>query len=103
MQYAPHLFRYLKAAVDARRQQNGQFLLTGSQRFTLMKGVSESLAGRADIADLGTLSWQEIRTALPKTTLEYTVVRGGFPELYANPDIDPCGLLQLLLGNLPGT
>src|SRR5438552_14317459 len=47
-QYAPALFRHLKVAVDQRRHRNGQFLLTGSQKFTLMKGVSESLAGRAD-------------------------------------------------------
>jgi predicted AAA+ superfamily ATPase len=36
VQYAPGLFRYLKGAVDASRARNGQFLLTGSQKFTLM-------------------------------------------------------------------
>ena len=70
--------------------RNGQFLLTGSQKFTLMKNVSESLAGRADIVELETLSFAEIREALPKVIeLETAVVRGGFPELYVNPDIDP--------------
>jgi uncharacterized protein len=87
-QYAPRLFRHLKVAVDANRTRNGQFLLTGSQKFTLMKNVSESLAGRADIVELETLSFAEIRTALPQTGLEMAIVRGGFPELYANPDID---------------
>jgi predicted AAA+ superfamily ATPase len=66
VQYAPGLFRYLKVAVDASRNRNGQFLLTGSQKFTLMKSVSESLAGRADIAELETLSLAEIRAALPQ-------------------------------------
>ena len=89
VQYAPALFRHLKAAVDANRGRNGQFLLTGSQKFTLMKGVSESLAGRADIVELETLSLAEIRGALPRTGVEAAVVRGGFPELHANPDIDP--------------
>ena len=88
VQYAPGLFRHLKVAVDASRTRNGQFLLTGSQKFTLMKGVSESLAGRADIAELETLSWGEIRSALPQTGLETAIVRGGFPELHANLDID---------------
>jgi hypothetical protein len=88
VQYAPGLFRYLKAAVDAGRDRNGQFLLTGSQKFVLMKSVSESLAGRADIVELETLSLAEIRAALPQTILEDAVVRGGFPELQANPDID---------------
>jgi predicted AAA+ superfamily ATPase len=88
VQYAPGLFRYLKIAVDAGRSDHGRFLLTGSQKFTLMTSVSESLAGRADIVELETLSLHEIRTALPKTTLEDAIVRGGFPELHAHPDID---------------
>jgi uncharacterized protein len=88
VQYAPGLFRYLKAAVDAHRGRNGQFLLTGSQKFTLMKSVSESLAGRADIFELETLSLAEILAAIPATQLEPAIVRGGFPELHANPEID---------------
>ena len=88
VQYAPGLFRYLKVAVDAQRTRNRQFLLTGSQKFTLMKNVSESLAGRADIVELETLSFAEIQAALPQTGIEAAIVRGGFPELYANPDID---------------
>jgi uncharacterized protein len=88
VQYAPVLFRYLKVAVEASRKRNGQFLLTGSQKFTRMKSVFESLAGRADIAELETLSWAEIRAALPPAILENAMVRGGFPELHANPDID---------------
>jgi len=88
VQYAPGLFRHLKAEVDAHRTRNGQFLLTGSQKFTLMKNVSESLAGRADIVELETLSLAEIQASLPETKVEAAVVRGGFPELYANPDID---------------
>lgn len=88
VQYAPGLFRHLKIAVDANRARNGQFLLTGSQKFTLMKSVSESLAGRADIVELETLSLTEIQAAAPKTTIETAIVRGGFPELHANPEID---------------
>lgn len=56
VQYAPQLFRHLKRAVDARRDQPGQFILTGSQKFTLMQAVSESLAGRADVIHLEGLS-----------------------------------------------
>jgi predicted AAA+ superfamily ATPase len=88
VQYAPGLFRYLKIAVDGARRQNGRFLLTGSQKFTLMKSVSESLAGRADIVELETLSLAEIRGALPETSVESAIVRGGFPELQANREID---------------
>ena len=89
VQYAPGLFRHLKAEIDAHRERNGQFLLTGSQKFTLMKNVSESLAGRSDIVELETLSLAEIRSALPEVGVEEAIVRGGFPELYANVEIDP--------------
>jgi hypothetical protein len=53
-----------------------------------MKSISESLAGRADIMELETLSLAEIQAALPETPVELAIVRGGFPELYANPEID---------------
>ncbi len=88
VQYAPTLLRHLKVAVDDNRTRCGQFLLTGSQKFTLMKDVAESLAGRADIIELETLSLAEIRGAMPDTGLEAAIVRGGFPELTANPEID---------------
>lgn len=88
VQYAPGFFRHLKAEIDAHRGQNGRFLLTGSQKFPLMRNVSESLAGRVDLVELETLSLREIRGALPKTELHRAIVRGGFPELYANLDID---------------
>jgi predicted AAA+ superfamily ATPase len=88
VQYAPAVFRHLKTAVDSDRDRNGRFLLTGSQKFTLMRGISESLAGRADIIDLETLSLAEIRSATPDIRVEAAIVRGGFPEVHANPDID---------------
>jgi predicted AAA+ superfamily ATPase len=97
VQYAPGLFRYLKVAVDANRGANGQFLLTGSQKFTLMNRVSESLAGRADIVELETLSLAEILAALPQTRLDLAIVRGGFPELHANPEIDPAAFYNSYL------
>jgi predicted AAA+ superfamily ATPase len=89
VQYAPGLFRHLKAEIDATRSINGRFLLTGSQKFSLMKNVSESLAGRVDLVELETLSMTEIIQSLPETVMERVIVRGGFPELYANFDIDP--------------
>lgn len=88
-QYAPALFRHLKIAADTDRGRFGQYLITGSQKFTLMKGVTESMAGRADIVELETLSLAEIRAVLPQSGVESTLVRGGFPEPIANAEIDP--------------
>ena len=62
-----------------------------------MKSVSESLAGRADIVELETLSLAEIRSALPEATPERVILRGGFPELYADPDIDHVALYNSYL------
>ena len=81
VQYAPGLFRHLKVAVDAHRTRNGQFLLTGSQKFAaLMKNVSESLAGRADIVGLETLSFAEIRDAPRKPNSKQPSLVEVFPN-----------------------
>lgn len=82
VQYAPSLFRYLKLAVD-RSDRKGQYLLTGSQSFPLMQGVSESLAGRVGILDLPTLSADEVLAANAHVELGRYVVTGGFPALHA--------------------
>jgi predicted AAA+ superfamily ATPase len=91
VQYAPGLFRHLKVAVDRDRGRNGQFILTGSQKLTLMRSVSESLAGRAEVLELEGLSWSEIRAQELPFSVEEVVVRGGFPELYEKPEIDAEG------------
>jgi predicted AAA+ superfamily ATPase len=59
VQYAPQLFSYIKIAVD-REKKNGIYWLTGSQKFHLMKGITESLAGRVAIVDLLGFSNAEI-------------------------------------------
>ena len=60
VQYAPELFPYIKIIVD-KEKKNGQFWLTGSQNFTMMKNVTESLAGRAAIIRMNNLSRSEIQ------------------------------------------
>jgi predicted AAA+ superfamily ATPase len=59
IQYAPGLFPYIKQIVD-KEKTPGLFFLSGSQQFSLMKGVSESLAGRIGIIDILGLSLREI-------------------------------------------
>ncbi len=59
IQYAPQLFSAIKIIVD-REKRNGLFWLTGSQKFHLMRGVTESLAGRVAIVDLLGLSQAEL-------------------------------------------
>ena len=87
VQYAPGLFRHLKVAVDAARSRRGQFILTGSQKFPLMRGVSDSLVGRCAVLELPGLCVDEMRHAgwrqEPAATGEM-LVRGSFPELWAD-------------------
>lgn len=59
IQYAPELFSQIKIAVD-RAKQPGMFWLTGSQKFHLMQGITETLAGRVAVLDLLGLSQAEI-------------------------------------------
>lgn len=94
VQYAPGLLRHLKRRVDEHRAANGRFILTGSQAFPLMGGVAESLAGRASVLTLGGLSYSEIVRARPRASVEEVLLRGGYPELHARPEIDARGFFQ---------
>ena len=60
IQYAPELLPHIKMAVD-RQPSRGAYWLTGSQPFHLMKGGSESLAGRVAVLPLLGLSRREAR------------------------------------------
>lgn len=60
VQYAPELFPYIKIIVD-KNKRPGDFWLTGSQMFSMMKNVTETLAGRVGIVPMLGLSNSEIR------------------------------------------
>lgn len=87
IQYAPNLFRELKIRVD-RSRAAGQFLVTGSQSFELMAGVSESLAGRAAILTLPPLTLREVPGAKDLAAIETFMWRGSYPQLWQQPDLD---------------
>lgn len=59
VQYAPELFPYIKIYADEHPKHKGAFWLTGSQKYKLMQGVQESLAGRIGILDLMGFSYRE--------------------------------------------
>lgn len=82
VQQVPELLPAIKEHIDT-YHENGRWVLTGSQRFELMKGISESLAGRITILHLETLSGAELRaTGLGRETLEALPYTGGYPELW---------------------
>ena len=59
VQYAPELFTYIKIHIDE-HQNPGDFWMTGSQIFRLMRGVQESLAGRVALLHMSPMSQREI-------------------------------------------
>lgn len=90
IQYAPELLSYIKLIVD-KSDKKGQYWLTGSQQFHLMKNVSESLAGRVGILDLMGLSLAEL-SQTPNNEpffpdLEYIEKRRENHKNYSTSDI----------------
>ena len=85
VQNAPSLFRHIKLFVD--QHKNKKFFLTGSQKFTLMAQVSESLAGRVALLDLHSLSLMEIKNHFKKNVDQKKVLelmfKGGYPEVWS--------------------
>ena len=63
----------------------GQYILSGSQNFLLLKQITQSLAGRVGILKLLPLSFREALSADPEHEVSDFVLRGGYPRLY---DID---------------
>lgn len=110
IQYAPELLPYIKMEVDRVRSPGG-FWLTGSQQFHLMRGVSESLAGRIAVVNLLGFSRRELigqgredrpflpsasevtereRTGghLPLRELYRLIWRGSFPAIALHEKMD---------------
>jgi predicted AAA+ superfamily ATPase len=109
IQYAPNLLSYIKISVD-KEKKTGMYWITGSQKFHLMKGISESLAGRAAVLDLlgfsqaeannkaesnapfvPTEEWitQARHNATPKQLMDvyHDIWRGSYPKLLQDPNI----------------
>lgn len=108
IQYATELLPYIKIAVD-RSRRSGDYWITGSQSFVMMKNVSESLAGRVGIVNLLGLSASEIKgmrseafTIDPErllrrvneakrqnlTEIYARIFKGSMPKLYADTAVD---------------
>lgn len=82
VQRCPDLFSYLQSRLDADKKM-GQFILTGSQQFGLISGISQSLAGRTAKVSLLPFSLQELQQAgkAPKK-LEDLLFKGLYPPIY---------------------
>lgn len=115
IQYAPELLRAMKLKIDEAEQEPGMYWLTGSQRFVMMKGVSESLAGRIGIVDMHSLSQREAlggvlcresfdperakelvqqENICDLTALYRRIVKGGYPRLLTGAAKNPADYMR---------
>lgn len=77
IQNTPELLAFVRARIDRKPRRTGQWFLTGSQEAPLMRGVTESMAGRAAVLHLPPFSIRE--------SSKVTMLRGGYPEAVARP------------------
>ena len=78
-QHCPALFSYLQTRVDE-RQRPGGFILTGSQQFGLLSGITQSLAGRAALLTLLPMTYDELqRAGKVGQNLDKILFDGAFP------------------------
>lgn len=82
VQRCPDLLSYLQAVVDERRRM-GEFVLTGSQQFGLLSGITQTLAGRVGLVQLLPFSLAELKGAgkLP-VDLDALLLQGGYPPIH---------------------
>ncbi len=85
-QVIPAIFPVLRALIDEARQEYGHFFLLGSVSPELIKGISESLAGRVGILDLTGFLFGEV-AGLSNIELASLWLRGGFPDAFLSLDM----------------
>jgi len=81
IQRIPELTSYLQGMVDD-DPTPGRFILTGSQQFELMSGISQSLAGRTAVLRLLPFSMHELADAHPLTDIPQTLFTGFYPRIH---------------------
>jgi hypothetical protein len=79
-QSVPELFSALRGVIDKRRRTSSRFIILGSAQPTLVRGVSESLAGRVGILDLDPLTAAEVARGRERRPWQDVWLRGGFPD-----------------------
>ena len=82
-QRVPDLLSYIQTMVDTSARM-GQYVLSGSQQFSLLAGVTQSLAGRASLIELHPLRLKELSDGgnMP-TSLDRYLLQGGYPAVHA--------------------
>lgn len=102
IQYVPNLFPEIKRRIDELKKQRllhhqpipVLFRMTGSNQLLMDKNIHESLAGRANYFNLNTLTVHEIQQSLEGISISHILFKGGWPELYVDPQLSPIQYLN---------
>lgn len=82
VQRVPELFSYMQGVID-RMDTPGQYILSGSQNFLLLKSISQSLAGRVAILHLLPLAYSELEeNEYRPASINEFLFNGGYPRLH---------------------
>ena len=92
IQRVPALLSWIQAMVDEQRPA-APLVLTGSHQIDLLKGVSQSLAGRTSLLQLLPMSVNDIREAGLIRTTDALIHQGGYPRIHAEA-VDPSVVLS---------
>lgn len=81
IQRAPQLMSYLQVTVD--ENSKSKFVITGSNQFSMLEKVSQSLAGRTAILKLLPFSFEEISVLKPDQTTDEMIFNGSLPSIFS--------------------
>jgi len=81
-QRLPEVFPILRGMVDRRRARRGRYVVLGSASPSLVRHISESLAGRTAFLDLPPFRWDEVAAERVTRDLSDLWFRGGFPVAF---------------------
>lgn len=85
VQNAPDLLSYIQGMVDETPEK--RFVLSGSSQFSVIRQITQSLAGRTGVLELLPLSYSEVKKEADEETLDSVILKGFFPALYAGKNI----------------
>ncbi len=97
-QKCPELLTAIKRSID-RKRVKGRFLLSGSANFSMLKGITESLAGRAVYLVLHPFTWREASSGIGHTPFLKRFFSSG--RVDGHPTAKPIPMTEILAGGMP--
>lgn len=85
VQHTPDLLSYIQGMVDDDHQK--RYILSGSSQFSVLKKITQSLAGRTAVLELMPLSYYEVAKQGEGKTLDALLVDGFYPAIYSGKNI----------------